>query len=274
MHQRATAEHGAGRDGHLLLLSRSEGERRHALASWVRRGIERGERVVYTQRDDDPAGRSLTAVLADDGLDVSALSSSGQLQVLSLEEYFPPGGHLELVHRALDDGFPALRLSAEARSAVAFLDVAEYARVEQSLEHLCDRYPVSALCQYPPSDTPSEVMSNGFRTHLRVREPMLAADPQDDGVVLSGEVDLQNAAVLEAVLARATEGATDLFWVDLSAIAFLDVAACRAILSGTRAFRSEGGDVLLQGPSPMLARTLRRVGLESERGISVVEARP
>jgi anti-anti-sigma factor len=45
-------EDALGWDGHLLLLYRCEYERWSALADWVRRGFDRGEKVVYVE----PAG--------------------------------------------------------------------------------------------------------------------------------------------------------------------------------------------------------------------------
>src|SRR4051812_49243172 len=85
-----------GWDGHLMLLHRSETERRSRLARWVRRGLERDEQVLYGHdedgRDDSPAPqRSVLAVLSEHGIDAEAATSAGQLRVLPSEALYGPG---------------------------------------------------------------------------------------------------------------------------------------------------------------------------------------
>ena len=38
--------------GHLLLIHQTEPERRAGVATWVRRGLELGEKVLYIERPD------------------------------------------------------------------------------------------------------------------------------------------------------------------------------------------------------------------------------
>lgn len=261
-------------DGHLLLLSRSEHERREAVALWARRGLERGERIVYTQRPTDASERSVTGVLGAKGWDVEALQTSGQLQVLPLRDFFPAAGPVVHLQRALADGFAAVRISTEERSVLSVLSPQEHAQVEATLQTLCREQPISALCQYSATETPPVALRDGFRSHPRVRDSGFDADPRDGGIAVTGEVDLQNADVLEAAVHHATQLADELFWVDLSRVTFLDVTACHALARATHAFRSSGGDVVLHGAPPNVDRLIRLVGLDDESRISLVEERP
>src|SRR2546423_11110547 len=94
----------SGWDGHLLLLHASEEVRRAGLAAWVRRGLDRDEQVVYAEAAGEPAERSVLSVLRDHGIDGAAATAAGHLLGLPLAEFYPPGGPVEVVERALAEG--------------------------------------------------------------------------------------------------------------------------------------------------------------------------
>src|SRR5258705_10155724 len=101
-------------DGHLLLLHRSEAERVSGLVSWVRRGLANSEKVICGQTPEGPEGRSVAAILGSHGINVTGLQAEGSLPVIPFREFFPAGGQLPVVQRALSEGHRAVRITCEA----------------------------------------------------------------------------------------------------------------------------------------------------------------
>jgi hypothetical protein len=66
-------------DFHVLLLYRDEPHRQDSVASWVQRGLERGEQIVYTHAPSDSV---LLSNLAERGVDVDMAMRVGQLTLL------------------------------------------------------------------------------------------------------------------------------------------------------------------------------------------------
>ena len=75
----------SGWDGHLLLVHDNEQQRRAGVAAWVRRGLQVGAKVVYTEPVDVPVERSLMGVLKAEEVCVDAAVDRGQVQVLPAE---------------------------------------------------------------------------------------------------------------------------------------------------------------------------------------------
>jgi hypothetical protein len=73
---------GAEWDGHVLLLHRTEGERLAGLTAWVRRGMELGEKIIYTELPLMPED-ALAPVLEARGVDVAAAVRDGQLKIIN-----------------------------------------------------------------------------------------------------------------------------------------------------------------------------------------------
>ncbi len=263
-----------GWDGHLLLLHRSEQERRSSLEAWVRRGLERGEKVIYTEVPATPAERSLPAVLAQRGLEVATATAEGRLVVLPPEDFYPPGGQAEVVKRALADGFPGVRLSADSAAALSVLTAAGYADAERSLSDLCRSLPVSALCQYDETATSGGGLRPLVSVHLGgVRTARLATGTAYGAVAVAGEIDISNEDLLSAVLDTATATAAGTLHVDLSGVTFLGAAGCRALLQGTDAFRRGGGRLVLDAARQSVDHLLRIVGIDRAPGVELAPTR-
>lgn len=263
-----------GWDGHLLLLHRSEQERRSGLAAWVRRGLERGEKVIYTEVPAAPAERSLRAVLEPRGVDVAAATAEGRLVVLPPDEFYPPGGQAEVVKRALADGFPGVRLSAESSAARSVLTAAAYTEAERRMNDLCRSLPVSALCQYDEDATADDGLRPLVALHLGdVRTARLATGAADGAFAVAGEIDFSNEDVLAAALDTAAADAAGTFHVDLSGVTFLGAAGCRAMLQGTDGFRRRGGRVILAAARPSVGHLLQIVGIDRAPGVELAPTR-
>jgi anti-anti-sigma factor len=265
-------------DGHLLLLHQSDSDRLARLAEWVRHGLDRGEKVLYTE-GPDPAHSSVLGHLRGRGIDVDAATAQGRFELLPLRAFYPEQGQDVVVDRALDAGFAAVRMSAETAAALTVLTPQTHQDIEQNMDRLCRTRPVSALCQYARSATVGPVLGTAVVTHPHgVREPMFASTASPSGLMLHGEVDVDNADVLAAVLGAALDTALSCgraeLRLELAALGFLDVTGCRAIAQASRVFREAGRRLLLVDPPPPVARLIGLVGLRDAPGVALIGGAP
>ncbi len=256
-------------DGHLLLLHRSESERLSSLEAWVRRGLQRHEKVIYGE-DSARAEHPFVQVLQQRGVDVATAAAEGQLTVLGPEEFYPPGGKRQMIESALAEGFPAVRLSAESRTALSVMPPETHDGFEAQMNELCRAYPVSALCQYEQAATTGTRLRRVAAAHAEgIRTAQLTTDVSDGGLAIGGEIDMSNEALLVAALRTVTAAAEDGFRLDLSGVAFLGAAGCRAVLRGTEPYRRQGGRVVLAAARPPVEHLLRIVGIDQVPGIAL-----
>ena len=196
-------------DGHLMLVHRDERQRRAGVVSWVRRGLELGAKILYTQPADEPSERALINVLKQHELDVDRAVDSGQLQVVPADDVtYSTTWQAGAIDAALAAGYPTVRWSAEAETAWGITSPTEHADIEWATDELCQRRPVSILCQYPSTLTRGDHASVCAMHGSRVRESLLHTFSIPGGIALAGEVDVSNAAILHSSLTaacRATE---------------------------------------------------------------------
>lgn len=258
-------------DGHVLLVYATEQERRAGVVAWVRRGLEAEAKIVYVEPADAPAERSLMQVLSDDHVDVTRAVGRGQLQVVDPRAGLGTAWQAALVEDGLDAGYPAVRLGGDAGTSWSVMSPLDHADAEWAADELCRTRPASILCQYSASVTPSMLERACAMHGAGVRESKLLTVPIQDGVAIAGEVDLSNVQILRSALAAACESTNDVvcaeFVVDLARLTFLDVAGARALVTGTRLYRSRGGVVLLRGAQPIVDRLLRQLGMDQVDGI-------
>jgi anti-anti-sigma factor len=266
---------GLGWDGHLLLLHRSELERRSQLAGWVRRGLARDEQVICTQTETESPQRSVLAVLSQHGIDARAATAEGRLLVLPPTAIYPVGvaEQLERIERALAEGYRGIRISGEASAALTAVSEQAYADLERLMDQLCRAQPVSALCQYEGATTTGARLEQATAAHRAgIRESQLHTAEADGGLILAGEVDWSNEPVLLAAVRAATSPATTpaatstvpgTLRIDLRRVSFLSAGGCHALAVGTQQFRDRGGGVLLVAPQPIVERVLRLYGLDA-----------
>lgn len=253
-----------GWHGHLLLLHRSEQERRTALADWAQCGIERGAKIFYTEHESEPRHRQFRSVLSQAGVNTDVAAATGQLQVLPLSEFYRPGRQRQLIEESRSQGYPAVQLSSEIDSATAWL-LDHQCTVEPPFADGGSRYPVSALCQHDAPSLTGRRLDEVVALHPDgVREQLMISERTDDGIALTGEIDMSNSHLLASVLRTAcgwagpdraacawaghagtgcTRPAT--LRIDLSRVEFIDVRGIRAIVQASEAHRRCGGSLLL-----------------------------
>ena len=128
-------------DSHVLLLYRDEPHRQASLAAWVQRGLSRGDKIVYTHLASDT---EVLTTLADRGVDVDEALSDGQFAILPVDAFYPAEGQRSLVEKALAEGYPAVRFSAQEDTALSFMREDDHRVTEHLMDDLCATLPVSA----------------------------------------------------------------------------------------------------------------------------------
>jgi anti-anti-sigma regulatory factor len=260
-----------GWDGHLLLFYRSERERLTRLAEWVRYGLDRGEKVVYVEPGD--IGPDSVAVQLREHLDTDALLAEGRLEIVPPEAYYPVGAPQAVVDRVLAEGFPAVRISGTADSALGVVTAAGHRDVEWGVDRLCRTRPVSALCQYAYPATTGPLRA-ALDTHPGgFRELSLAGRGIRSDIVLHGSVDRANVEVLSVLVGAAAEAVTaaglDRLHVDLTGVGRVAPTACTAVASASEPFRRAGGSLVLDGADPAVEQALRVSGLAGLPGVEL-----
>ena len=255
--------------GHLLLIHSSEQERRTAVTAWATRGLRLGEKVVYIEAPDEVPARALLGLLDAQQVLVDNAVVRGQLEVLGAHrDVFSPQGLAAVVERALQQGYPCVRISGEAATAQALVSAQSQEELERATDLLCHTQPVSVMCQYP-EELVGEALAVVSGMHRDgIRQSLLRTARRPGGVVVAGEVDISNHDVLRSAL-QAASADGDSFVVDLSALTFLDVSGARALLAGTTVHRRDGGRVRLRGAAPQVQLVLQLCGVEGAEGLEV-----
>ena len=262
-------------DGHVATLYRSEREYGASRAAWIRRGFDRGEKVVLTRIPGEPEDRVLE-LCTDAGVDPTQ-ARPAQLVSLPPEQFYPPRGQEELITQALAEGFSGVRLSAHASIALNIMSESDYLAAEQAMDRHCRSGTVSVMCAYfrtPPTEHPLRIT---LATHSEgVRAVGFSSSRGANGVRLVGEVDLVTTDLLAAALdmAVATSAGPHTLVLDLSTLDFIDVAGSRMLLRATDDFRAAGGELVLDRIQRPVARALRLLDVDRAPGVQLVEDRP
>jgi anti-anti-sigma factor len=253
-----------GWDGHLLLVYASEHERRAGVAAWARRGLDRDEKLFYGELENEAPERSVVTVLREAGVDVDAAQRDGRLVVLPLPEFYPAITQQALVTAAYDEGYAAIRTSADSRAALTIMPVDEYARFERLIDELIRRASMSALCQYDHGLMTAGWLGPATAQHLGgLRERQLYTGGDDGTVALGGRVDAKNNRLFEAVLNAAASAAPEVLRLDMQGLTLLSAQGCRTLVDATAEYRSNGGQVRLVGVTGTVAHAVRMLGLDT-----------
>ena len=254
-------------DSHLLLLYCDEGHRQASVGSWIQRGLDRGDKVFYSTASSDPA--TMPELRPEtDGL--TRAVRDGQFTVIPLEDLFPGARQGALVRAALAEGYPGVRFSTHANAALGAVGDEDYQAIDRLVDELCARLPVSALCQYDAARNDARTLATVIESHPdSLRDARMRLRRVGDRVVLAGEVDLGSAEVLTHALHRICQlqGPREIV-LDLSEVTFVDVAGCRALVTGTDGLRRAGGTVYCRGADGHIGRVMSLLGLDRLRGMA------
>jgi anti-anti-sigma factor len=146
--------------------------------------------------------------------------------------------------------------------ALQVLGEHRFVEVEDALDDLCRRYPLSVLCQYERPAAAGERLLRATALHEDgVVDSLLRATVDEDVLRVRGEVDVTNAHVLRTLVETAAYGREGVLQVDLSGLTFLSASGCRALLDGTSALRAAGGVLRLVGARQNVRRVVALAGL-------------
>ncbi|TEU15261.1 MAG: GAF domain-containing protein [Anaerolineales bacterium] len=142
---------------HLCCIYETEEEHRVVVTPFLRRGLERGEKVLYIV--DARPTEAILGYLQDGGLDVEPYLASGQLAILTRDDtymregIFDPERMVALLRaeteQTLDEGYPALRVTGEMTWALRGLPGSEWLiEYEARLNEFFPGSKCVGLCQY------------------------------------------------------------------------------------------------------------------------------
>jgi anti-anti-sigma regulatory factor len=218
-------------------------DRQRFVRSFVREGLQRGDRVIYLCGDHRVGPSMLASARQDDEL--RAAIGRGTLAVLDARRWRASASRgVELVarvedehQRALDDGLTGLSVTGDICAAVPRAgknDVtAEYTRALDELQ----RANLGVLSLFDHRRFPASTLSLLAAAHDVDVSPALVAIGRvgslaagwvraDRALRLAGELDVANAGDLSAVLAAHFHGPLRL---DLADLRFVDVVGMRAL---------------------------------------------
>jgi PAS domain S-box-containing protein len=169
---RAIDELGPG--DHLCCIYETEEEHRAVLTPFLRRGLERGERVLYIV--DDRTAEQIIRYLREDGVRVEPYLAEGQLQLLTRTESYVRGGTFDPdamialleseTRQAVAEGYTALRVTGEMSWALRGLPGSErLIEYETKLNQFFPGKRCLALCQYDRRRFGPDVLLDVLRTH-------------------------------------------------------------------------------------------------------------
>ncbi len=162
---------------HICSIYRTDADQRGIAFDLVRGGVDQGHKIIYIVAAHTAAG--LGETLKTSGIDVEGLVAKGQLVLLTAKEAYLDDGEfkpLKMIDllmaeekKALDAGFPALRLTGEMVWALAGEPGSELLTEYEAM--LSQFYPQSrcyGICQYDRRLFDSEVLLEILYTHPKV----------------------------------------------------------------------------------------------------------
>jgi hypothetical protein len=159
---------------HACLLYETEEEYRAVVLPFVRKGLERGERVAYIA--DAHAEADIADYLGEDGFDVSTYAARGQLHLYTPDQtylrhgVFDPERMIGLLRsetdRAVDEGYATLRITGEMTWALRNLPGSErLIEYEAKLNNFIPGSRSVVICQYDRLRFPPDLLLDVLATH-------------------------------------------------------------------------------------------------------------
>jgi anti-anti-sigma factor len=257
-----------------------------AAVRFLRAGLDRGERLMWVGDGAEERLRRAGGALAD----VEQLRARGALDLIPLSSVYAPTGSFSLpeqlafyggrTDQARADGYSGLRVVAEVT------DLATNARHSSDFlrwEHLGDDLAASgvgfsALCAYRAADVDDDVLADAAALHPVSSVPGAAPafqlwfeqDERGQRMAVSGEIDVVGADRFRRLL-DSTHVDTPVLTLDMSRVAFIDLAGARAVAEVGRAVTARGGRLVLEGASRLFRRIWRILGFADVAEVSFAE---
>ena len=160
---------------HLCLIYETHEEWRDAIIPFIMLGLSKGEKCAYIV--DARTADEIRDYLLEEGVDVAATESSGQLTIIDQADAYTREGAfdpdrmiallIEETNKALAEGYPALRVTGEMTWVLRGVPGSErLIEYEAKLNRdFFPHYPCVAICQYDRQKFDPEVIKGVVMTH-------------------------------------------------------------------------------------------------------------
>jgi hypothetical protein len=270
---------GAGPGDHVCWVYADDAAFDAAAREFLAGGLARGERLLCVGE------RAIEGLKGPGARDLSDLIADGTVETLTLGEAYQAAGPFlpeqqlafydAATRRALGAGYRGLRVIAEVSELAA--DPAQRADLV-GWEHVADDYAAhgsgfSAMCAYR-ADLGSEALADVASVHPTVHAPETVSSFRlfagENGPVLAGSVDRSSCDRLGRALA-ATAVSDDVVVLDLSALEFLDLGACRALARWVAGLADRSVTVRVTGSTALLRQMWRVLDLDQLAPLTFLE---
>jgi anti-sigma B factor antagonist len=89
----------------------------------------------------------------------------------------------------------------------------------------------------------------------------LASSGSEAVITLAGELDLASAPVLHELLLEAASAGIETIKIDIQRLTYIDSAGLGVLVSAHKRLESNGGSLVISGPTPRVMRVLSISGL-------------
>ncbi len=159
---------------HLCCIYQSEEEHRALVTTYLKHGLEQGEKVIYIV--DSHTAEEVLGYLERGQVEVQPHLDSGQLSILAVDDaymkegVFDPDGMIGLLReeteKAMEEGYAALRVTGEMTWALRGLPGSErLIEYEAKLNHFFPGSRCMAICQYDRRRFDPEILLDILTTH-------------------------------------------------------------------------------------------------------------
>jgi PAS domain S-box-containing protein len=159
---------------HVCCIYDTDEEHRNIVTPFLRKGLERNEKVVYIVDARDK--KTIINYLKTDGVDVEHYQKKGQFSILTSTDTYLKGGVFEPdwmisilssdTQKALDEGYTALRVTGEMSWALRGLPGSErLIEYENKLNTFLPGSRCLAICQYDRRQFDAGILLNVLLTH-------------------------------------------------------------------------------------------------------------
>lgn len=263
---------------HLCLAFADDAEQRRVMTTYILRGLERGERVVYFADQSTPD--QVLDWLRGAGTDPTAALNSGQLTVTTADNSylstgpFDPDTMVATLHQEATDclaaGYTGLRVSGEMGWGLRDIPGADrLGEYETKVNDVFAGHRASAICQYDARLFDAPTLHSFAQRHPgTVAQPPLHTSSAlqlvpslhngQQSLRVTGDVDYHNAQALTSALEKALSWPGDLT-IDMSDLEFIDLAGVRA-LARTAEQLPTGRKLHVVNLQPMLSEVIHVVG--------------
>jgi anti-anti-sigma regulatory factor len=268
---------------HLCLLFGSDEEQREVLTPFLVDGLARGEKIVYL--GDGTAPETLTGWLGARGVDARAAWARGQLEMRAAEHGYTRAGRFDQRHLltglrtavadARRSGYSGLRVAGEMSWALRGAPGAEHlVGYEREAQQVFDTGQASALCQYDQRLFDAVMVNRLSGCHAFLATPNAVYQDESvcvmptfapSGARVEGIVEVDNCRAVATALRGCARRIPGDIHLDLSALAFIDVAGLRALLEV--AGELENRTLHIENLAPTLQQVVRLVGWDQSPGL-------